>query len=498
MTVNGVKWPIKYDYGLFINGKWIPSENGQKEDIINPATEEVIGRATVGTVHDLDHAIHAARNAFDRGTWPRMSPKERSSKMQAFREALIKRKEEIINLMIGESGITYGVAYSTYLLSIDYLKYFAEAAARDPVTSIPVDVNLGADGRKILGAGALVREPKGVVGAITPFNNPFFINVGKIGPALATGNTIILKPSPYTPLEAFILAEAAIEAELPDGVLNIITGGNDVGQCLTTDQRIDMISFTGSDMVGAAVMEQSASTLKRVHLELGGKSPLIVRHDADLNKVIPRAVGTLTALCGQGCSLLTRHIVHNSIKDKFIERLKGGLEKVVIGDPANQKVMMGPLIREKQRERVESYIQEGLKEGGTLVTGGRRPDGLGKGFFYQPTLFTDVDNSWKISQDEIFGPVGVVMGFDNDEEAIKIANESRYGLAAHIYSEDTGHAFEMAKHIRAGQVSLNGGYGVMTVHAPFGGFKRSGIGREFGEEGLNEFTELKAILFHGA
>lgn len=427
----------KYDYDLFINGRWVQSANGKKDEIINPATEEVIGKAAVGIKEDVEHAIKAARHAFDKGTWPRLKPRERSAKLYAFREALLKREEEIVNLIIAESGATRQMAANLeFAPNMKYLEYWAEAAARNLMTPIPVDINPGAGGKKILGAGVMIREPKGVIAAITPFNTPFFLNVIKVGQALATGNTVVLKPSPYTPLEAFILAEAALEADLPEGTLNILTGGDDAGKYLTTDPRIDMISFTGSDLVGALVMEQAAPTLKRVHLELGGKSPLIVRSDADLDKVIPRAVGSLIALCGQGCSLLTRHIVHNSLKDEFVRRVKEGLEKIVIGDPFDEKVMMGPLIREKQRERVEAYIHEGIKEGGTLVTGGHRPRHLEKGFFIEPTLFTDVNNSWKISQDEIFGPVGVVIGFDSDEEAIKIANDTRYGLAAHIFSED--------------------------------------------------------------
>lgn len=487
----------QYDYDLFIDGKWVPSSNGMKEDVINPATEEVIGKVSVGTMDNVDQAIQAARRAFDEGPWPRMSPRERSAKIAAFRDALKKREAELVDLIVAESGAIRSLASFQHVgMPLRWLDYWTEVAARNPMSPLPVNVNDTFSGKKVLGAGAMVRVPKGVVAAITPFNFPFFLNVAKVGPALTTGNTVVLKPSPFTPLEAFVLAEAAIEADLPEGVLNVVTGGTDVGQQLCVDPRVDMVTFTGSDTVGSAIMAQAAPTLKRVLLELGGKSPLIVRQDADLNLALS-AGSLICTQSGQGCSIPTRQLVHNSLKEEYIHRLKENLEKVVVGNPADPQVTMGPLIRDKQRERVESFVQGGVEAGGTLVTGGRRPS-LDKGYFYQPTLFTDVDNSWDICQEEIFGPVGVVIGFDTDEEAIRIANDSKFGLSAQIYSANVGKAFEMAQRIQSGQVLLNGGYGAYSEYIPFGGFKRSGLGREMGEEGINEYTEIKSILFHGA
>jgi aldehyde dehydrogenase (NAD+) len=488
----------QYDYDLYINGKWQPSSSNRKEEVINPASEEVIGRAAVGNVNDVDSAIAAARKAFDHGPWSKLTPKERSAKMFDFYAALKKREAEIVELIIAETGATRPFATSIHVATpLEGLEYWAEAAARNPMTPLPVKVNPGPGGSKVLGAGVTVRLPKGVVGAISAYNFPFFLSLGKVGPALAMGNTVVLKPSPFTPLCSFILAEAAAEADLPEGVLNIVTGGVDVGEKISSDPRVDMITFTGSDLVGAKVMEQASATLKSVHLELGGKSPLIVRHDANLDKVIPAAIGALTTQSGQGCALATRHLVHNSLKDEYIKRLKAGLEKVKVGNPTDPSVTMGPLIREKQYESVNRYVQNAVKAGATVVTGGARPEGLEKGFYYLPTLLTDVDNSWEICQDELFGPVGVVIGFDTDEEAIQIANDSKYGLSGQIFSADVGTAFEMSLKIRSGQTSINGGYGAFNILAPFGGLKRSGIGREWGEEGLNEFTEVKAIMFHG-
>ncbi|MBV1900198.1 MAG: aldehyde dehydrogenase family protein, partial [Kordiimonadaceae bacterium] len=283
---------------------------------------------------------------------------------------------------------------------------------------------------------------------------------------------------------------------LPAGVLNVVTGGIDVGEMLSSDKRVDMVTFTGSDLVGAAVMKQAAPGLKRVLLELGGKSALIVRADANVAAAAQSGVANFTIQAGQGCALCTRHLVHNSIKDAYTDTLKMMTSHVKVGDPVDAAISMGPLIRDSQRARVEHYVAEGLRQGARLVTGGKRPEHLERGFFYEPTVFTDLDNSAIIAQEEIFGPVAVVIGFDTDEEAVAIANDSPYGLSGSIFSADVGAAFEMATEIRTGQVHLNGGMGVMSSHVPFGGFKRSGIGREFGKEGLLEYMQTKAITFH--
>jgi aldehyde dehydrogenase (NAD+) len=309
------------------------------------------------------------------------------------------------------------------------------------------------------------------------------------------GNTVVLKPSPYTPLEALVLGEAAEAAGLPPGVLNVVTGGTEVGTMLTADPRVDLVSFTGSDAVGARILAQAAPTLKRVLLELGGKSALIVRADADIEAATDAGVFATTNQAGQGCVLWTRHLVHNAVKDAYVGRLTEKLSAVVVGDTADPATTMGPLIRESQRARVSGYVEKGLAEGGTLVLGGRRPAHCERGFFYEPTLFTDVDNRSTIAQEEIFGPVSAVIGFDDDDEAVRIANDTVYGLSGHIFSRDAGTAFEMASRLRTGQVLVNGGNGTTNPWDPFGGVKRSGIGRELGEEGFLEFTEAKVIRF---
>jgi acyl-CoA reductase-like NAD-dependent aldehyde dehydrogenase len=311
------------------------------------------------------------------------------------------------------------------------------------------------------------------------------------------GCTVVLKPSPYTPYQALILAEMADEAGIPKGVLNIVTGGKEVGEALTTDPRVDLVSFTGSDAVGSAIQAQSAPTLKRVLLELGGKSALIVRPDADIQGAAMAGLMGFTIHAGQGCALLTRHLVHNSVRAQYTETLKAMVGHVKIGNPADPATGMGPLIREVARARTESYVGIARSQGARLVAGGARPAGLDKGFFYAPTLFDNVENHHRIAQEEVFGPIGIIIGYDSDEEAISLANDSAFGLSGGIYSANVGRAYEMALQLRTGGVAINGGGGKMSSHAPFGGIKRSGYGREYGLEGLNEFTTIKTISFKG-
>ncbi|MET0988520.1 MAG: aldehyde dehydrogenase family protein [Steroidobacteraceae bacterium] len=492
-------WAIKNPRSLYIDAQWIKPQNAILEPIINPANEELIGEAPVGGQPEVEAAGASARRAFDKGPWVRMRPQERAALLQKFHGALMRRAAEICQLIIAEAGAPVMLAqFLQFGIPMKHLQFYIDASVRDPVTPLPIDLTPNAQGGKTLGAGVMVREPQGVVAGISAYNFPFFLNLAKVGPALAAGNTLVLKPSPYTPFEALILGEAADEAGLPPGVLNIVTGGADVGELLTRDPRIDMVSFTGSDTVGAAIMAQAAPTLKRVHLELGGKSALIVRQDANLQQAAETGLGGFTVQCGQGCALLTRHLVHNSVRAKYVDLLSSMVRHVKLGDPSDPSVGMGPLIREGARKRVENYVEVGKQEVARLVTGGRRPEQLKKGFYYEPTLFNDVDNRSRLAQEEIFGPVGVVIGFDTDEEAIALANDSKFGLSGGIFSADVGRAYEMALELRTGGVLINGGGGTMSSYAPFGGYKRSGIGREYGIEGLNEFTQIKHISFHGA
>lgn len=487
---------LKIKPALFIRGEWVST--AQHEPVLNPATEQVLGEAPVGELSHIDAALSAAREAFDRGPWPRLPAVKRQAMLTAFLDAVERRTDEIVALIVAEAGATQMLArHLQYAIPMQHARHMVELSVRPPATPLPVETTPNAQGGLTLGGGVLLRDPVGVVAAITPYNFPFFLNLGKIIPAMAVGCTVVLKPSPYTPFEALILGEIAEEIGLPAGVLNIITGGKDVGEMLTTDRRVDLVSFTGSDAVGAAIQAQSAPTLKRVLLELGGKSAMIVRPDADLAQAAFQGLMGFTIHCGQGCALLTRHIVHNSVRKQYVETLRGLTAAIKVGDPADAAVTMGPLIREVARRRTEQYVDIATSQGATLICGGKRPEGLERGFFYEPTLFDDVENSHRIAQEEVFGPVGVVIGYDSDDEAIAFANDSEFGLSGAVFSADVGRAYEMALQMRTGGVMINGGGGRMSSHAPFGGIKRSGYGREYGLEGLNEFTNMKTISFKG-
>lgn len=485
--------PLRKSDSVYVGGEWV-KPGLAPEPVLNPATEEVIGLAPVGGRREVDQAIASAREAFDSGPWPRMAPQARAATLQAMFDHLMARKADVMQLIVEEAGSTAGIGeVIQFGMPMNHVKYFIEAGAKNRDTAYPVDVAPGPGAPSLVGS-VVRREPAGVVAAITPYNFPYYLNIMKVFPALVTGNTMVLKPSPFTPFAALILGEAAEAASLPRGVLSIVTGGKEVGEMLTTDPRVDMVTFTGSDTVGSAIMAQAAATLKRLHFELGGKSVHIVRADADMAAAIGGGMHFIIH-CGQGCALTTRHLVHNSVRAQYVAALGGALGQIKVGDPSDSSVMMGPLIRESQRARVEHFVAEGTKSGAKLITGGRRPAALTKGFFYEPTLFNDVDNASSIAQEEIFGPVAVVIGFDTDDEAVALANDSKFGLSGSIYSRDIGAAFAMASAIRTGGVSINGGGSAGGPPLPFGGFKRSGIGRENGEEGLNAYTELKSISF---
>jgi len=480
-------------YDLYIDGQWVAGRGGELE-VLNPATEEVIGRVPEASVEDIHDAVAAARRAFEEGPWPRMRPAERSKLLVAFHEACQARKQEILELNVAESGSTQLLAdFLQVTIPLEHFRWFAERAATFPFEEpLPPTIGMG------IGQGVVRKEPAGVVAAITPFNFPFFLNLWKLGPALAAGNTVVLKPSPYTPLEAFLLGELADEVGLPSGVLNIVTGDVDAGRALTTSDEVDIVSFTGSDVVGRKVMAQAAEGLKKTLLELGGKSALIVCAGSNLDKVVPQAIMGFTTHCGQGCALTTRILVQRSIHDDLVERLRTFLGFMSVGDPADPSVMMGPLIREAQRERVERYVELGRTEGAEVAFGGGRPAGLDRGFFVQPTLFTGVDNSMRIAREEIFGPVGCVIPFDDVDDAVRIANDSPYGLAGGVWHPDPVVAYDMASRVRAGTITVNGGGGGFGPYGPFGGFKQSGIGRELSDYGLLEYLELKTVQWGAA
>lgn len=488
--------PQMLDAALFIGNEWIRDTSSQIE-IINPATEEVIGFACEADLVHCKQAIVAAREAFDHGIWPKMAIAERVAVLKKMHDYLMGKRSEIVSLIVQETGATLMLAEHLHFgIAMKHAAHLLAEALRIQTSLTPVELTPDSQGKLVLGSSVSVYEPIGVVSAITAYNFPFFLNVTKIFHALTMGNTVILKPSPYTPAQASVLGDAANAAGLPRGVLNIIHGNIEIGESLTTDKRIDMVTFTGSDKVGSAIMAQAAPTLKKVHMELGGKSALIVRSDADLIKAAQSGLGGFTIQAGQGCALTTRHVVHNSIRQQYVETLAAMAQHITVGDPNDPRVNMGPLIREQARQRTEHYVQLGIDAGARLVFGGNRPANLDRGFYYAPTLFDNVDNGMCIAREEIFGPVGVVIGFDDDDEAIAIANDSDFGLHGSIFSRDVGKAYQMALQVRTGGIALNGGGGTMLSDAPFGGYKRSGLGREYGREGLLEFSQIKSISFH--
>jgi aldehyde dehydrogenase (NAD+) len=483
--------------GLFLHGEWTSGEASERDDVVDPTTEAVLTSVVRATAGDARRAVAAARAAFDDGPWRRFDGAERGRHLRRLQQTLSARAEQLTALIVAEVGTPLAGARSHQVgLPIEHLEHWAERATRPEVVEEVTRPVRRSDGTTWTGHWTVRREPAGVVAAISAYNFPLLLTLMKVGPALAAGNTVVVKPSPFTPLTVLALAEAAAEADLPPGVLNVVTGGADAGEVLTTDPRVDVVSFTGSDATGARIMAQAAATLKRVVLELGGKSALVVRHDADLDLAVEQGVRGFTFNAGQGCALTTRHLVHRSLLAPYLERIGSAVSRMRIGDPADPATHLGPLIRREAVDRTDRYVQEAVESGATIVTGGRRPKEQPVGFFYEPTLLTDVDNRWPVAQDEIFGPVAVVIPFDADDEAVALANDSRYGLDGAIVSADEDAAMQMAERLRTGGVSINGGAGWTSPAVPFGGYKRSGVGRENGDAGLDEYTELKTIKRH--
>ncbi|KUR76705.1 aldehyde dehydrogenase family protein [Novosphingobium sp. Fuku2-ISO-50] len=489
--------PFTHIDHVYINGAWAAPEAGH-EAVINPATGAVIGQAPQAGLRQVDAAIAAARDAFDKGPWPALSMDQRADVMQRMVEELRARQSEIAALIVAEVGCAQHITHAMQVANpISHLEAAIKYARRDEPERLPIDVTPNMfvpGGPQSIGGTTVVREPIGVVSAITGYNFPFLLNLAKIAPALLAGCTLVLKPSQFTPYSALLFGEIADAIGLPAGVLNVVTGGIAEGQLLCTDERVDMVTFTGSEGVGAAIMAQAAPTLKKVHLELGGKSAMIVRHDADVARAAAMAVGFLSVNAGQGCAIPTRLLVHNSIRPQFAQIARAVAAQIKVGDASDPGVTMGPLIRESQRAKVEHYIALGKQAGATLLCGGGRPAGLESGFFIEMSLFDDVTNDMAIAQDEIFGPVGCIIGFDSDNEAIAIANASRYGLNGAIETADAATGYAMALRIRAGSVALNGGTGTMS-YAPIGGYKRSGIGREYGPNWMREYQHEKSVFY---
>jgi acyl-CoA reductase-like NAD-dependent aldehyde dehydrogenase len=484
-------------YKLFIDGQYVDASGEGTIEVVNPATEKQIGLVPEGAVEDSRRAIAAARKAFDEGPWGRSTPQERARMLGKMADVMARRFPELVDLNIAEAGSIRPLAEFLQVgVPIEHLRDFAERVLYKYDFETPQAPYIGAGGMAGIGQGIIQREAIGVVSLITAYNFPLFLNMFKLAPALAAGCTVVLKPSPDTPLEALVLGEIADEAGLPPGVLNIVTGGIEASAELTTHPAVDMVSFTGSNMVGRKVYAQASDTLKRVVLELGGKSANIIFEDTDLEKVIPDIIMNFTTHAGQGCSLQTRTLVHESIFDDLVNGLKTALDHIKVGDPADPSVTMGPLISEAQRGRVEALIRTGLDQGGQIAYGGGRPAGFDKGFYVEPTVFVDMDNSMTLARREVFGPVSVVLPFKDDEDAIRIANDSDFGLGGGVWAKDPVRALNVARRIRTGQVTINGGGGGgLSPYSPFGGYKQSGLGREWGAAGMEEYLQTKSIIW---
>jgi len=474
---------------LFINGKLVPATGGKTYPNVAPATGEIVGYAADASAADMDAAIAAARNAFDNTDWS-TNRELRLKVLTQFRDQLHVFRDRIRALAMAEAGSPAGCISGpqcdTPISFVDFglenLKNFK--FERD----LGLATTMGMTSKRVVW-----KEAAGVVGAITPWNVPFQINLAKCFPALAAGCTVVLKPAPETPWLAAILGEIVSKTDMPAGVFNVITGSQpaDLGEQLVTDPRVDMISFTGSTATGRRIMAAAAATIKKVFLELGGKSAFIVLDDADFARVVPSAAFMVLYHAGQGCACFTRLLVPRSRYDEAISMLKPAFEAMPYTDPTNEYAIMGPLISERQRERVLNYIKIGVEEGARLVTGGGVPEGQ-TGFYVQPTLFADVDNSMRIAQEEIFGPVLVVIPYDGDDDAVRIANDSIFGLSGGIASASNERALAVARRIRTGTYAVNGGM-YFAADAPFGGYKQSGIGREMGIEGFEEYLQTKTV-----
>ncbi|NEC90261.1 aldehyde dehydrogenase family protein [Streptomyces sp. SID12501] len=477
---------------LYIDGRRTDGDSQASLVVRNPATEELIAEVPQSSLTDVRRAVEAARRAFDEGPWPRLKPAERAAVLLRMAEEMERRLPDLVAVNIAEAGSVRPLAESLQTrVPVAHLRDMAERVMPTFAWERPMQPTV-APGIGI-SQGVLRREAFGVCALISAYNFPFFLSMMKVIPALAAGCTAVLKPAPATPLESLLIGDFADAAGLPPGVLNIVTGDIAAGRELTTHPMVDLVSFTGSDTVGRAVYAQASASLKKVVLELGGKSASIVRADADLDGAVRSALAGITTHAGQGCSLLTRTLVHESVHDELVARLSEGLAAVRVGDPADPATTMGPLISEAQRDKVEKLIHVGEEQGARIVHGGRRPAGLDRGYFVEPTLFTGVDNGMTIARTEFFGPVGVVIPFATDEEAVRIANDSPYGLAGAVWSADTVAAHEIASRVRAGGVTINGGSAGVNPRAAFGGYKQSGLGREWGEFGLDEYLQTKTV-----
>jgi betaine-aldehyde dehydrogenase len=464
---------------VYIRGEWVLPSGKGAFDVVNSSSEQILGRIPACDASDVDRAVKAARTAFD--AWSRTTPEQRADFLQKIQAGLAERGKEIAETVAAEVGMPLA------------LSNIIQAGLPTMTFAVAAQLARSSGAEETVGNSVVVREPVGVVGCITPWNYPLHQVAAKVAPAIGAGCTVVLKPSEVAPLSAFILAEIIDKARLPPGVFNLVTGdGPTVGEAIAGHPGVDMVSFTGSTRAGRRVSEIASQTVKRVALELGGKSPNVILDDADLARAVRGGVQNCYLNSGQTCSAWTRMLVPRAKHDEAARLAKEAAEDFTLGNALDAGTKLGPLVSRRQQERVRAYIRKGIEEGATLVTGGpEQPEGLPKGFFVKPTVFANVQTTMTIAQEEIFGPVLCIIPYDGEEDAIRIANDTIYGLAGGVWSADVEHAKRVARRIRAGQIDINGGN--FNPMAPFGGYKQSGHGRELGKFGFEEFLEKKSL-----
>jgi aldehyde dehydrogenase (NAD+) len=475
---------LMYRRELFVGGRWVPPAGTERFGVISPSTEEVVGEVPVATGADIDRAVEAARAAFDEGPWPRMAPDERADVLARAAELLRKREADIAGVTVDEMGCAISQAPTAQTgLVAPVFDYYANL-----IRSFELERSVVAGER----AAVVTHEAVGVVAAIIPWNAPVTLGSWKAAPSLAAGCTLVIKPPPEAPLSNFILAEALEEAGVPAGVVSVVPAGREVGEHLVTHPGVDKVAFTGSTAAGMRIMSLCGEQVTRVSLELGGKSAAVVLDDADLGTVVRRVVGGGMHLSGQVCGAHTRVLVARSRYAEALEAAAATASAIPYGDPHDPATVVGPLVAERQRTRVEGYIRLAVEAGARVVTGGERPAHLPKGWYVPPTILGDVDNSMRVAREEIFGPVLSFIPYDDEADAVRLANDSQYGLSGGVWSADPARALRVARQLRTGSVAVNGHYPPFPL-VPFGGFKQSGIGRELGPEGLANFLEPRSI-----
>ena len=469
----------------FIDGELVDSVEGHTFSTLNPATNEPLAEVAEGGQADVDRAVRAARKAFDSGAWPRMAPADRANALRRVADAIDRHVDAIALVETLDTGIPISqVRKGQILRAADNFRFFAEMATRITGETYPVGETF---------VNYTIRQPVGVAGLVTPWNTPFMLETWKVAPCLAAGNTCVLKPAEWAPASAQELAEVIQHADLPAGVFNVVQGiGETAGAALVAHPMVQLISFTGETTTGKEIMRNGAATLKRFSMELGGKSPVVVFADADLDRALDATVFGQFSLNGERCTAGSRLFLEEPIYEAFVDNVVRRAARIQVGDPQEENTELGPLIHPEHWTRVSGYIEVGLKEGARVATGGRRPERFPRGNYLEPTVLVDVNNGMRVAQEEIFGPVLVAIPFRDESEVVRMANDTRYGLVAYVWTRDTSRAHRLASAVDAGMIWINS-QNVRDLRTPFGGMKESGIGREGGHYSFDFYTELKTV-----